>query len=685
MDITQSLFTHNPDGVFSLDLEGYFSSANLATTTLTGLAPDDLIGIHYSRFVEPEYQACTDEAYARAKLGEPVRYETQIVDARGERHVLDVTNIPMMLDEQVVGVYGIAKDITHRKQQETRLHILQRSIEVSLNGIVIVDAQAPDLPVLYANPPFLRITGYDMEEVMGHNCRFLQGPDTDPQTVAKLRHGIEHHREVRVTLRNYHKEGTPFWNDLYISPIRDGNGCVTHFVGVMHDISEHKTNEARLAYYASHDALTGLPHRTLLEERLAHDYQLTLRNASLLAVLYIDLDDFKPINDSLGFGVGDKTLKVVARRLESLITPGDTLARVGGNEFVMLLPGLNDEDQVWGMAERALTLLATPYVIGTDEIYMTASIGIATNQEAVKQPVELIRRADMAMHHAKRMGRNTYHWFTHDTTGSTMNERVVLRRELHEAIQQQQFTLYYQPLVAAESGQTIGFEALIRWQHPVHGVISPAVFIPLAEQTGQIIKIGQWVMEQACHDLAMINASLGSDYTVAINISPLQFRRDGFLASIRQALEATNLAPHLLEIEITEGVLMEHTEAAVETLHSLRNMGMCVALDDFGTGFSSLSYLRRLPIKKVKIDRSFVKDVTTRRHDAAIAQGVITMSHHLDLQVVAEGIETQEQLNFLTEQKCDLFQGYLLARPMPLEKLKEYLHLNAQSPPAPPA
>ncbi|MES1930130.1 two-component response regulator [Salinisphaera dokdonensis CL-ES53] len=667
-----SLFTHNPDAVFSLDKDGFLRSVNQAACDVTGVPEVELIGLHYHDFVVPDDRALTDRSFQDAIAGVPQRYQIQIVDAHGALRALDITNLPSMVDGAVAGVYGIAKDITRRREQETQLRILQRSVETTVNGVVIADATRPDRAMTYVNEPFLRMTGYTRDEVMGLNCDFLHGPETDPKAIAFISERAAACREGRVTLLQYRKDGSTFWDDLFVSPVPDENGEITHFVSIHHDVTVQKAHEEDLAHQASHEPLTGLPNRGLLEKRLQTAFAEARRHDRLLAVLYIDLDEFKPVNDTLGHGVGDTLLNTVARRLSGMLAPGDTLAGVGGDEFVMLLPNLEDSAQVLAMAERALNVLDRPHRIGVHEVHVTGSIGIAVNEPSVDTASVLIRHADMAMYLAKRKSRNTYHWYTDDIT-ETMNERVAMRRELHDALAAEQFTLHYQPIVDAHSGEVDGFEALIRWHHPERGLVPPVTFIPLAEQTGQITPIGEWVMRRACHDIVALNRAHGTSHSIAVNISPVQFHGRNFLGSLLEVLEETNLSPHLLKIELTEGVLMENTDAAIDILRTLRHMGVDVFIDDFGTGFSSLSYLKNLPINKVKIDRTFTREITTNAHDAAIAQGIITMAHHLGLEVVAEGIETIEQHEFLRARGCDLFQGYLFARPMPLSQVSGFL------------
>ena len=575
-------------------------------------------------------------------------------------------------DGNVIRVQGSTQDITARKATERQLQLLERSVESSTNGMLIVDAKHADLHIVYVNTAFERITGYTRQEAKGRNCRFLQGEETDPSTVKRLRQAIAAESEVHVVIRNYRRGGAPFWNDLYVSPVRDDLGQVTHFIGVQNDISEQREYQAQLAYNASHDALTGLPNRMLLTQRLEQGCLVARRYQRHLAVLFIDLDDFKPINDTLGHEVGDFILVEVAKRLEEELRPWDTIARFGGDEFVVLLPDLAHENDVIQVVERILNRLATPYWQRGSELRITASIGVAMSDGTISDPPQLIQQADLAMYKAKRRGRNTCQWYTEDLNRK-VSERVSLRNALQQAIEQEQFELYFQPQMHGPSGRVIGVEALIRWNHAERGFIPPSDFIGLAEDTGQIIPISDWVLATACRAAKQLNELGHGPITMAVNVSPMHFQRPGFLASIQRVLEDSGLAPGLLELELTEGVLMDSADQAIQALQDLRQLGVHIAMDDFGTGFSSLSYLKRLPINKIKIDRSFINDVISDHRDAAIVEGVVTMAAKLDLDVLVEGVETAAQYTYLRKQLCEYFQGYYFARPMPLEALKGFL------------
>ncbi len=663
----RSLFTHNSDAVFALDPRGRFTDVNEVTCKVLGLAREDILGRLHTEVIEADNWEGAEQPFADALAGKPRRYELTTRNL-GQRRVFDVMHLPIVIGDRVIGVHGIAKDITPERQRETELQLLLRSVEASRNGIVIADARSSDLPIEYANPAFERITGYSRTEILGRNCRVLQGPGTSGADLALIREALAARREVNVTLLNYRKSGEAFWNDLSISPVRDEQGDVSHFIGIQNDISNLKAQEAQLAHHAHHDALTGLPNRALLLERLALSCDNARRHNSQLAVVFIDLDGFKPINDSLGHTVGDDILVDVACRLQALVAPGDTVARFGGDEFVVIATDLQRPDDVVPLLEKILQRIALPYRNEGRDLFLTASLGIVHSHGEVESPALLIQQADMAMYRAKEQGRNNYQWFT-QALNARMVEQLALRHDLQRAIEHGQFSLHYQPMVDAQ-GRWRGGEALLRWCHPQRGEVLPGEFIALAEQTGQIVAIGHWVLRHVCRDLQE-NLALPAGFRVSLNLSPMQFHRPDFLPMFEQLAADFPLAFAHLEIEITEGVLMGDLEQAVGILSRLRELGMSVALDDFGTGFSSLSYLKQLPLDRLKIDRSFVNDVAHDAHDAAITHGIVVMAHQLGLEVVAEGVETEAQFVRLQALGCDLFQGFRFGHPVPLAVWRE--------------
>lgn len=567
------------------------------------------------------------------------------------------------------------RDISQRKIAENKMRLLQRSLEASSNGVVICDARAEDLPIIYANPGFERMTGYCAEEIIGRNCRFLQNGEHDQPGISEIHRCLTLLDDIHVVLRNFRKDGTPFWNDLYITPVPNERGEITHFIGVQNDISEKRHNESQLAYVASHDVLTGLPNRSLLEDRLNQGCQISQRYQRSLAVMFIDLDGFKPINQSLGHSVGDQLLIEVAQRISQQVRPGDTVARLDSDRFVVVLPDLAREEDALLVSKRMIENIARVYRIDNADMHLTASIGITLSDGTIEQPSLLIQQASIAMQKAKQQGHNNCQWYTTDLERK-ISERFSLRNEMQKALDAEAFQLHYQPQIDGRSGKVIGVEALLRWTHADHGPISPAQFIPVAEETGQIIPLSDWVFRTACRHARSLADKGWNELVMAVNVSPVQFRRANFVESVRTVLEQTHLPARMLELEITETVLLDNTEKAVYTLHALKDLGVQVSIDDFGTGYSSLNYLKRLPVDKIKIDHTFIQEVISDRHDAAITRGIISMAHHLELKVIAEGVETESQVAFLKKNHCDEFQGYYFAKPMPLAQLESFLHTH---------
>ncbi|MDX1721530.1 MAG: EAL domain-containing protein [Pseudomonas sp.] len=650
----RKLLSDTRDAVLVVDNTGVVCYANQAAETLFGTSQQQLL---QQCFELPDISEELFEWNLPTPAGDEVAVEIHLAETDWEGRQVRLLSL---------------RDISERKESEKQLRLLKRSLESSYNGVIIVDAREHDQPIIYVNPAFERITGYSADEALGRNCRFLQAGERDQAALEIIRTNLPRQDDAHVVLLNYHKDGTPFWNDLYISPVLNECGELTHFVGVQNDITEERRYQAELSFNACHDLLTGLPNRSLLEDRLRQGCKISKRYQRSLAVMFIDLDGFKPINDSIGHHLGDQVLVEVAQRMSAQVRPGDTVARMGGDEFIVLLPDLAREEDVLQVAERLIASIARPYRVEGIDLHITASIGITLSDGGLEQPLQLIQQADLAMFKAKQEGRNNYQWYTNDLN-QRVGERVTLRNELQKAIESQAFELYYQPQIDGRSGRVVGFEALLRWQHPDRGFIPPDTFIALAEDTGQIIPLSEWVLDTACRQIRQHSQQGLTGPTVAVNISPVHFQRNNFVDSVQAVLQKHSLSAELLELEITETVLFNNAERAIETLHRLKELGVRIAIDDFGTGFSSLNYLKRLPIDKVKIDRSFVKDIISDRHDAAITQGIISMAHHLRLKVVAEGVETEPQLAFLKKCRCDEFQGYYFAKPMPYAEIAGFL------------
>ncbi|HLD64872.1 MAG TPA: EAL domain-containing protein [Pseudomonas sp.] len=657
--VFRQLLTDNRDAMLVIDHDGSVRYANPAAKHLLRTPEEALL--------TQRFQMPTD-------LGNP--YEWNLPLADGDQLTVEVQCSQTEWEGIAMRLLSL-RDIGQRKEAEKQLRLLQRSLQAIHNGVIITDALAEDQPITYVNAAFERITGYRADEVLGRNCRFLQGGEHNQAGILPIRQGLLEQRESHTVLRNFRKDGSAFWNALYIAPVPNEQGEITHFIGVQNDISEQRRFESELAYNASHDVLTGLPNRSLLEDRLIQGCQISQRYERSLAVMFIDLDGFKPVNDTMGHTIGDLILIEVALRMNQQVRPGDTVARLSGDEFVVLLPDLARQEDVLLVADRIIESIARPYRIQGVELHITASMGITLSDGTIEEPMQLIQQADLAMYKAKQQGRNTYQWYTKDLN-QKVSERVNLRNELQKAIEAEAFELYYQPQIDARSGRVIGMEALLRWNHAEQGFISPAQFVPIAEDTGQIIPLSLWVLETACRQGKLLNDQGLGALVMAVNISPVHFQRANFIDNVLLALKNSQLPAELLELEITETVLLDNAERAIHTLHALRSLGVRLSIDDFGTGFSSLNYLKRLPINKVKIDRSFVQEVISDQHDAAITQGIISMAHHLKLRVIAEGVETEAQVAFLKKGHCDEFQGYFFAKPMPVKLLQVFLGERAE-------
>ena len=667
----QSLCQFNPDPVYALDNQGYFTDINTAGCALLESQFSELKHTHFSRVISSDQLAEVSEYFIRALAGDAQSFETSIMSLSGKRHELQITIIPAWIDGKISGVLGLAKNITQRLKTEKQLRLFNRAVAASSNGVVIADITQPDMPISYVNYAFEKLTGFSLAEVVGKNCRFLQGEDSDPLAIKQIRLAIESKQEISVVLKNYRKDGSLFWNNLFLSPVPDESGVITHYIGIQTDITEQKKYEQELAFSASHDLLTGLPNRSLLHDRLSQSVKMNRRLKNKVALIFIDLDDFKLINDSLGHLVGDEVICQISARITSQIRPSDTLARMGGDEFVLLLPDLDDAHQLNLVVERILTAISTPLEVSGKELQVTASIGISMSNGEIHEPIQLLQQADLAMYHAKQLGRNNAQWYSPDME-KALNNRLILRAMLKRAIENNEFELYYQPQVNANSGRLIGLEALLRWKHPERGFIAPDEFIPIAEETGLIIEIGQWVIEQA----ATYNRSLQKrglfDLTVAVNVSPLKFQQANFVEQLETTLQKAQLAPQWFELELTESLLLVNIEQVTHKLQDLKQLGVSISIDDFGTGYSSLNYLKQLPIDKLKIDKSFTRDLVTGPKDAAITRTIIAMAHQLGLRVVAEGVETIAQATLLNRHKCDELQGYFYSKPLPAKELEAF-------------
>ena len=571
----------------------------------------------------------------------------------------------------------VRKKLDDARRAAQALNLRNRAIESSINAIIIIDHTLADDPIEYVNPAFTRITGYAATETLGRNWSFLLGDDTDQPALQNIRAALRENKEGRALLRNRRKDGRLFWNDLHLAPVQGDSAVVTHFIGILNDVTDAMRYQDELEHQAGHDTLTGLPNRNLLKDRIGQAIAYAQRYQRALAVAFIDLDNFKLINDSLGHQAGDQLLKTVAARLQGCIRVSDTVARLGGDEFVLLLcdhPAETggDNTPVGVTLQRILDEIALPYRIGAHEFFLSCSIGYTLLPDDGDTADVLLKNADMAMYRAKELGRNNVQPYVPE-----LNQRVIgrlaLEADLRRALEHGEFFLCYQPQMDLATRRIVGMETLIRWQHPQRGLISPLQFIPLAEETGLIVPIGAWVLRTACAQAKAWQDAGLPPVMLSVNLSARQFIQRDLIASIRQTLEETGLPARYLELELTESLIMHNAELFISTLRELREIGIDLAVDDFGTGYSSLSYLQRFPINRLKIDQSFVRDIAGNADSGAISVAIIMLGHSLGLKVIAEGVETIEQLDFLHSSRCNEIQGFYFSEPLTADEMRRFL------------
>jgi diguanylate cyclase (GGDEF)-like protein/PAS domain S-box-containing protein len=566
---------------------------------------------------------------------------------------------------------GTVQDVTARVLAEEKLRLSSVVVENTGEAIMITDTRHK---IVSVNRAFENITGYQTTEVLGKNPNMLIKSDYHD---AAFFNALS--QQVRATgtwqgeiwNRRNNGEAFPAWST--VTAVRDAMGNATNYVTVFSDISSIKQSQARLDYLAYHDPLTALPNRLLLNDRIEHALQRAAREERQVGVLFLDLDHFKTINDSLGHPVGDRLLKQVARRIKGLVREEDTVSRLGGDEFIILLEDVDDTRTLGKLAQKIIESFREPFSIEPHELQLGVSVGISVYPRDGSDGATLIKNADAAMYRAKEEGRNDYQFYTTELTTAAF-ERLTLETALRQALKREELVLHYQPQYALATGKLLGAEALIRWRHEELGLISPDKFISVAEESGLISSIGEWVLHHACVQLRHWHAAGLPIGTIAVNVSGKQFQRGRFADVVKSALDASGLAAHHLELELTESAIMQEAERGVNVLHELNDLGVTIAIDDFGTGYSSLSYLKNLPVHKLKIDRSFVRDIPQDANDEAITRAVIALGHSLQLAVLAEGVETKEQQAFLKTQGCHEAQGFLYSKPIGAGDFPALLH-----------
>ncbi|MFH0934236.1 MAG: EAL domain-containing protein, partial [Pseudomonadota bacterium] len=663
----RSIFETEPECIKVVDGAGNLLEMNNAgLAMLEGGSLQEVQQKPLIEYVDPEYRDAFISLHRKVMAGESGMLAFRVTGVKGASRYLETHATPMRgSDGKVTSLLGVTRDITESMQAEQQLRIAATAFE-SQEGIIVTDAGGT---ILRVNQAFTRITGYETEEVIGKNPRLLKSGHHDSEFYKALWESIRRTGGWEGEIWNRRKNGDIYPEHLTITSVHDAKGRVANYVGTLTDITASKSAEEAIRNLAFFDPLTRLPNRRLLQDRLQQALASSGRSGKGGAILFIDLDNFKTLNDTLGHDTGDLLLGQVAQRLLACVREGDTVARLGGDEFVVMLEDLSEDDleaadQAENVAAKIHDALEQPYQIGTHTCNSTPSIGATLFNRNVSID-DLLKQADIAMYQAKKAGRNTLRFFDPQMQES-INMRAALEAELRDAIAIGQFELHFQAQID-ETGHPYGAEALIRWNSPGRGLVTPANFIPLAEETGLILPIGQWVLETACAQLKTWAQEISTRYLVlSVNVSARQFHQEDFVEQVRSTVAHHGIDPSLLKLELTESMLLENIEVTISNMSALNKIGVRISLDDFGTGYSSLQYLKRLPLDQLKIDQSFVRDIVTDSSDRTIVSTIIAMAHSLDLDVIAEGVETEEQRQLLESAGCRHYQGYLFGKPVPI-------------------
>lgn len=651
---------------------------------LTGYRPDELVfntRVSYDQITLPEYRAHVSHTiHSALENNEAFDVEYRIERADGRACWVLERGVGIRdASGRLAWIEGFIQDISERMAANAMLReTVRRYSSIFEHATEGIFQTTPEGRYLNANPALARIYGHASPDALIEHLHDIQLQlYVSPARRAEFVRLMQEQGGVRnFESQVYQRDGSVIWISENARAVRNSDGSVQFYEGTVVDITERRQHEAELEYQASHDNLTGLPNRSLLRERIERAIDKARRDNRRVAVVFVDLDHFKLINDSLGHHVGDRLLLEVAGRLTSCIRSHDSVARQGGDEFVLVLTEQHDADETLAIISRLLEVISQPWVNDGQEYGLSCSIGISCYPKDGNNPDALLRCADAAMYQAKASGRSTYHFYTPELN-LAISERLELENSLRHALERNEFRVYYQPRIDVASGHIIGAEALIRWDCPGKGLIPPESFISIAEETGLIIPIGQWILQEACRQNSAWQQAGLPAINVSVNLSPIQFRDAGLVQSVAAALQQADLDPAFLELELTESFVMHDAERINIAMQSLKALGVDIAVDDFGTGYSSLSYLKRFPVDRLKVDKSFVRDIDSDPDDAAIVRAIITLGHALGLKVVAEGVETRAHLEFLQQHGCDELQGYYFSRPVPAAEMEALLRGTA--------
>jgi diguanylate cyclase (GGDEF)-like protein/PAS domain S-box-containing protein len=672
----RTLILQLPIGVFMTDPQGQYLYFNERWCRLSGLTAEQATGLAWTQAVHPDDRDSVLRGWRQAvESGAEFVVDHRFLSPSGRETWLN-TRIAPLLDRagRVSGYLGANTDIAELKRAEETLRASEARFrsyfELPLLGIALT---GPDKRWWEVNDRLCEMLGYRRTQLLGMSWAELTHPDDLATEIAWFERIMNRRIEsYSLDKRFIRQDDSVLYASVSSRCVRRANGVADYFVTVVQDITERKQAEEQVQQLSQYDPLTGLPNRELLLDRLQQVVLRAGRDHTQVGVMMVDLDDFKRINDTLGHPVGDQLLRQIATRLQECARPGDTVSRQGGDEFAVLLPDLDASDEAARIAQRILEAVAQPCLINDQELHVACSIGVSVYPRDGRSAEMLLKNADIALYRAKDMGRNSYQYYQ---SGATMiaHERLILETNLRHAVDRQELELYYQPKWDFRAAAITGVEALIRWNHPELGLLPPARFIAIAEDSSLILPLGEWVLRTAVREVGRLHNRGFPGLCVAVNLSARQFRQAKLADQVHEVLAETGFDTSCLELELTEGILMNHTEENMATLRSFKTMGVRIAIDDFGTGYSSLSYLQRFPVDVLKIDRSFVMDLPASAGSAAIVSAIVTLAHGLGLEVVAEGVETTEQKDFLAAHDCDEGQGYLFGKPMPLVELRKLL------------
>ena len=666
------------------DVKGTIIWVNSAFTRLTGYSAEEVTA-QSPRILKSGKHDAAFYAHLWKTISSGQVWRGEVTNRRkdGSYYDEEMTITPVRAESgEVTHFIAIKQDVTTRKAvAEALMHAEEKYRAIVEDAVIGIYQVTPEGKFLSANRALAKAAGYDSPQEFLNSGTNAAQVYLEPEQRQELRRRMAREGKVRdfeIAVRTRSGQLRTVLANARV--VRNNAGAELYYEGTLQDITDRKAAEQRVQFLAYYDALTGLPNRTLFQDRLSKALAGARRRGEKLALLFLDLDDFKKINDSLGHSAGDLLLKEVAERLKKWAREQDTVARLGGDEFVVILSGLKDAESAALAADRLMKAMGAQFLILGHAVTASCSVGISVFPDHGRDGEALIKNADAAMYSAKELGRNNFRFFTQEMNSRAM-ERLTLESELRRALENDQLLLEYQPQWALATQKITGVEALVRWRHPTLGLVPPSRFIPIAENSGLILSIGEWVLKTACAQAQQWQAQGLPPLTVAVNVSAIQFRQESFPAVVARVLQETGLSAQSLELELTEGLLLSTAAVTLSSLQALKKMGVQLSIDDFGTGYSSLSYLKHLPVYKLKIDRSFVRDITTDPDDAAITGTIISIAKHLDLKVIAEGVESEEQVSFLREHGCDEAQGYYFSRPLSAEDLFEKVRDSLPSEP----